>query len=367
MRLFVERAIGLTRTALVDADERVLEVRHFFESRPDRTGAIHAGRVTAVRREFDAAFVDIGGGETGFLPLKKAPKGLAEGQRLAVKITAEATGRPDEDKSLRLSAKLTEADRASVGADDERPGLRVKAPDALARLLAASREQEMEISDGGPPLFEEAGIEAAIDEALSGRHPLPSGGDVVIEETEAFAAIDVNAGAAGAGRVQSRAARIVNREAAALIVHQLRLQNLGGLIVIDFLKMPRAKDREAIRAALNDAVTDDPAEVRLGRFGSFGLLALTRARSGPSLRGELLSRMETSLTPEAAALALLRRALPAGNSSRPGALILSCPAEVGVWLKKQNSYLAQLAEQTARQLVIEEGPVSAEIRQSDED
>ncbi|MCG8507275.1 MAG: hypothetical protein MI755_21900, partial [Sphingomonadales bacterium] len=101
MRLFVERAIGLTRTALVDADERVLEVRHFFESRPDRTGAIHAGRVTAVRREFDAAFVDIGGGETGFLPLKKAPKGLAEGQRLAVKITAEATGRPDEDKSLR--------------------------------------------------------------------------------------------------------------------------------------------------------------------------------------------------------------------------------------------------------------------------
>lgn len=367
MKLLVERGIGLARAALLGTDDAVLEVRHFFATAPDRIGAIHAGRITAIRREFDAAFADIGGGETGFLPLKKAPKGLAEGQRLLVKITDVAAEPSIEDKSLKLSAKLTEAERASVGDDDERPGLRVQAPDALAGLLAGSREQGVEIRDGKPPLFEEAGIEAAIEEALSGRHPLPSGGSVIFEETQACVAIDVNSGAAGGGRGQSRTAVKTNREAAALIGRQLRLQNLSGLVVIDFLKMPKPEDQEGVRQTLNDTVRGDPAEVRLGRFGSFGLLALTRARSGPSLRGELLGRTESRLKPEAAALALLRRALRAGQSNRPGVLMLSCPAEVGAWLQKQESYLAQLAGQTARQLVIEEGPVGVEIRQSDEE
>src|SRR5215831_17072651 len=126
------------------------------------------------------------------------------------------------------------------------------------------------------PLFSRFQIEHQIETAYARQVPLPSGGAIVIDHTEAMAAIDVNSARATKGGDIETTAFNTNLEAAEEIARQLRLRDLGGLIVIDFIDMESAKNQREVENRLRDALKYDRARVQLGKISRFGLMELSR-------------------------------------------------------------------------------------------
>ena len=133
------------------------------------------------------------------------------------------------------------------------------------------------------PLFSRFQIEHQIETAYARQVPLPSGGAIVIDHTEALVSIDVNsARATKAGDIETTAFH-TNLEAAEELARQLRLRDLGGLIVIDFIDMESAKNQREVENRLKDALRYDRARVQLGKISRFGLMELSRQRLRPAL------------------------------------------------------------------------------------
>jgi ribonuclease E len=133
------------------------------------------------------------------------------------------------------------------------------------------------------PLFSRFQIEHQIETAYSRTVPLPSGGAVVIDHTEALVAVDVNSARATRGADIEETATKTNLEAADEVARQLRLRDLGGLIVIDFIDMEESKNQRAVEARLKDALHYDRARVQMGKISRFGLMELSRQRLRPAL------------------------------------------------------------------------------------
>jgi Rne/Rng family ribonuclease len=139
------------------------------------------------------------------------------------------------------------------------------------------------------PIFEEFGIQQEIEKGLRPKVWLKSGGYIVINHTEALVAIDVNTGkfvGKGSTRLEDTIVR-TNLEAAKEIVRQMRLRDLGGIIVIDFIDMEDRRNREKVMAALEDALRSDRAPSKMLRFNEFGLIAITRKRTKQALERTL--------------------------------------------------------------------------------
>src|SRR6478609_9172829 len=133
------------------------------------------------------------------------------------------------------------------------------------------------------PLFSRFQIEHQIETAYSRQVPLPSGGAIVIDHTEALVSVDVNSARATRGGDIETTAYNTNLEAADEIARQLRLRDLGGLIVIDFIDMESAKNQRDVENRLRDALKYDRARVQLGKISRFGLMELSRQRLRPAL------------------------------------------------------------------------------------
>jgi ribonuclease E len=133
------------------------------------------------------------------------------------------------------------------------------------------------------PLFSRFQIEHQIESAFSRAVNLPSGGAVVIDHTEALVAIDVNSARATRGADIEETAFRTNLEAADELARQLRLRDLGGLIVIDFIDMESARNQREVENRLRDALKVDRARVQMGKISRFGLMELSRQRLRPSL------------------------------------------------------------------------------------
>src|SRR3982751_1750535 len=133
------------------------------------------------------------------------------------------------------------------------------------------------------PLFSRFQIEHQIETAYARQVPLPSGGSIVIDHTEALVAVDVNSARATKGGDIETTAFNTNLEAADEVARQLRLRDLGGLIVIDFIDMESAKNQREVENRLRDALKYDRARVQLGKISRFGLMELSRQRLQPSL------------------------------------------------------------------------------------
>ena len=133
------------------------------------------------------------------------------------------------------------------------------------------------------PLFSRFQIEHQIETAYSRQVTLPSGGSVVIDHTEALVSVDVNSARAIRGADIEHTALNTNLEAADEIARQLRLRDLGGLIVIDFIDMDASRNQREVEARLHEALRQDRARVQVGRISRFGLLELSRQRLRPSL------------------------------------------------------------------------------------
>ena len=133
------------------------------------------------------------------------------------------------------------------------------------------------------PLFSRFQIEHQIETAYSRTVPLPSGGAIVIDHTEALVSVDVNSARATRGSDIEATAFNTNCEAAEEVARQLRLRDLGGLIVIDFIDMENAKNQREVETRLKDALRYDRARVQMGKISRFGLMELSRQRMRPSL------------------------------------------------------------------------------------
>ncbi|CAM2786010.1 ribonuclease E [Vibrio rarus] len=137
--------------------------------------------------------------------------------------------------------------------------------------------------DGEVPLFSHYQIESQIDSAFQREVRLPSGGSVVIDPTEALTSIDINSARATKGSDIEETALNTNLEAADEIARQLRLRDLGGLVVIDFIDMTPVRHQREVENRLREAARLDRARIQIGRISRFGLLEMSRQRLSPSL------------------------------------------------------------------------------------
>ncbi|MFQ5592441.1 MAG: ribonuclease E/G, partial [Phycisphaerae bacterium] len=142
----------------------------------------------------------------------------------------------------------------------------------------------IEVYSEREPLFHRLGIEEEIDRIQLRQVPLPSGGSIVIDATEALVAIDVNSGRFRSVEDAEESAFRINLEAADEIARQLRLRDLGGLIICDFIDMRHDGHQRAVERALRDALKKHKERARVLRMSAFGLIEMTRQRQGPSYK-----------------------------------------------------------------------------------
>lgn len=142
----------------------------------------------------------------------------------------------------------------------------------------------IKLYEGKEPLFHKYGIEDEITRIQQRHVPLPHGGSIVIDQTEALVAIDVNSGNFRADNNAEETAYQMNLHAAKEIARQLRLRDLGGVIVNDFIDMRDEKHKRAVEKALKDAIKRDRARTKVLRMSAFGIIEMTRQRIRPSLK-----------------------------------------------------------------------------------
>lgn len=142
---------------------------------------------------------------------------------------------------------------------------------------------KLKLYDEETPLFSRYQVEHQIDSAFSREVQLDSGGSLVFDRTEALISIDVNSARATKGADIEETALNTNLEAAEEVARQLRLRDLGGLVVIDFIDMTPSRNQRAVEQCLNESMKPDRARVQIGRLSRFGLLELSRQRLRPSL------------------------------------------------------------------------------------
>jgi ribonuclease E len=205
------------------------------------------------------------------------------------------------------------------------------------------------------PLFNRYQIETQIESAFARTVHLPSGGAVVFDHTEALLSIDINSARATKGSDIEETAYNTNMESANEIARQLRLRDLGGLIVIDFIDMTSRKHQREVEECLRSAMQIDKARVQIGRISRFGLLEMSRQRLRPSLgesSQETCPRCEghgTIRSVESLALSILRLVEEEVMKDYTGQIIVQAPTEVINFL--HNEKRAALAEVESRHKV----------------
>ena len=178
------------------------------------------------------------------------------------------------------------SDYTAIWVDNEEAYLKVT--EFISRFQS-SLANRVKLYTKETPIFEEFGIQQEIEKGLRPKVWLKSGGYIVINHTEALVAIDVNTGkfvGKGSTRLEDTIVR-TNLEAAKEIVRQMRLRDLGGIIVIDFIDMEDRRNREKVMSALEDALRSDRAPSKMLRFNEFGLIAITRKRTKQALERTL--------------------------------------------------------------------------------
>ncbi len=188
------------------------------------------------------------------------------------------------------------------------------------------------------PLFTRYQIETQIETAFQREVRLPSGGAIVIDHTEALISIDINSARATKGSDIEETARNTNLEAADEIARQLRLRDLGGLVVIDFIDMSSSRTQREVEGRIKDALKMDRARVQVGRISRFGLLEMSRQRLRPSL-GEssqiLCPRCSGTghiRNIESLALSVLRIIEEEAMKENTGKIVAQLPVEVATFL-----------------------------------
>ena len=163
----------------------------------------------------------------------------------------------------------------------------------FARTFMPETESRIELFQGDRPIFDLYGVEEEIESSLDRKVPLKSGGYLMLDQTEAMTTIDVNTGAYVGHRTLEETIFRTNLEAAVAIARQLRLRNLGGIIIIDFIDMQEEEHRRQVLHALEKALAGDHAKTSISSVSSLGLVQMTRKRTRESLEHVLCSACPT--------------------------------------------------------------------------
>jgi len=227
------------------------------------------------------------------------------------------------------------------------------------RVLMPSQSKKVHLYQGARPLFATNGIEEMLTQIHQPVVPLPSGGYLVINQTEALVAIDVNSGRSTKERNVEATATKTNMEAAVEAARQLRLRDLAGLIVIDFIDMDESKNNRTVEKVLKDALAKDRARIQMGRISGFGLMEISRQRRRlgviegatevcPHCQGA--GRVRSA---ESAALMTLRAVdIEAGKNGAGSVNLRLCTAVALYILNHKRDYLQRLMAQRGLNVVI---------------
>lgn len=327
-RVFIDHGPGETRGVVtVNGRPERLWIERAGEARA-RVGDRYAARVTQVDRIGGLAFLDLGG-EPAALRLKAERAPPPQGALLEVEVTAE--GQRGKSAVVRSDALAEGEPRLLRGGGD------------LAKRLATLYRAK---ADEGPEARDAA--DEAEAEALAIEHPLPGGGSIAIEPTRALVSVDVDLGGrAGVAGETKKAARQTNMLAIAETARLLRLKALGGLVVIDLIG--RSHDGVAVANAARIAFAGDMPGVIIGPITKFGMLELSLPQRERPI-AEVLLDGQGRLTPQSAALRMLR-ALEREGRADPGArLLVRCAPEVA---EAAQVAAGRLAERLGKRFAIE--------------
>ncbi len=243
------------------------------------------------------------------------------------------------------------------------PEAHKKAVNAL-RAISKEAASRCKLYQGKVPLFESFGVEAEISRVLRRRVDLPSGSNLTIDENEAMSTIDVNTGRfIGTTNLQDTVVA-TNLEAAREIARQLRVRDIGGIIILDFIDMVDASHRKQVMKELEEHLTRDRARTRIVHISPLGLIEMTRKRTGLSLLHSLCEvcphcrGQGRVLSPESLASRIERDLRRRRNKARPEAFALSVPFEVA-WemIGPEGGRVAHLEELLEAELYIRCDPL----------
>lgn len=168
----------------------------------------------------------------------------------------------------------------------DNPGEYAKTIEAVAQISKRSTTK-IKLYEDSIPIFERFNIEKQIEQTFQRQVPLPSGGAIVIEETEALIAIDVNTGSHKNKGAETDTIYQVNKEAADEVARQIRLRNIGGLIIIDFIDMKQRRHRNAVHARMRENMAADKAKTHILPISALGIMQMTRQRMQESVSSGL--------------------------------------------------------------------------------
>ena len=227
------------------------------------------------------------------------------------------------------------------------------------RMLMPSHAKKVQPYRDRIPLLHRYQVEQQLDSMHSNVVQLKSGGYLVFAQTEALVAVDVNSGRSTKERNIEETALKTNLEAADEVGRQLRLRDLAGLVVIDFIDMDENRNNRAVERRIKEALKDDRARIQVGRISSFGLMELSRQRLRPSLFEastkicEICSGTGFVRTTESTSLHVLRTIEEEGIRGRAARLTVHAPANVALYLLNQKrDHLTEIQQRYGMQVYI---------------
>ena len=235
----------------------------------------------------------------------------------------------------------------------DNPAVHRQAQDFMQQVIPHNLNK-LKLYQDSIPLFTRFQIESQIETAYQREVGLPSGGGIVIDYTEALVSIDINSARATKGSDIEETALTTNLEAADEIARQLRLRDLGGLIVIDFIDMSVARNQREVETRLREALKMDRARVQVGRISRFGLLEMSRQRLSPSLDEAShvicprCNGQGTIRNIESLALSVLRLIQEEAMKDKTGRVVVQLPVKVATFLLNEKRETIRTIEQRHR-------------------
>ncbi|MDA1354971.1 MAG: ribonuclease E/G [Proteobacteria bacterium] len=231
------------------------------------------------------------------------------------------------------------------------------------RTLIPSHSSRVQPYRDRIPLFTRYQIESQLDAMYSPQVQLRSGGYLVINPTEALVSIDVNSGRATKMRTVEETALTTNQEAADEIARQLRLRDLAGLVVIDFIDMDENRNQRNIERRFKEAMRDDRARIQIGRISPFGLLELSRQRLRPSILETATEVCSTCAgtgvvrATASSAVHVLRAIEEEGLRERSGQILVHVPGEIALYiLNHKRDTLGEIESRYAMEIAFKDDP-----------
>jgi ribonuclease G len=340
--VYMPRGKGVGVSARIEDEQERARLREVLESITDGSGGGYIVRTAAEGASWDALRADM-------IFLQKLWEAI---EQQAADVNAGHLVHEDLPLALRVLRDLLGPEIERVRVDDPETGDRMR---RFAAMFVPELANKIDEYAAPRPIFELYGIEDEISKALDRKVQLKSGGYLVIDQTEAMTTIDVNTGGFVGHRNLEETIFKTNLEAAQSIARQIRLRNLGGIIIVDFIDMEEPEHRRQVLKALEKALENDHARNQITEVSALGLVEMTRKRTRESLEHVLCQSCPTCngrgsvKSPETVCYEIFREILRQSRQFEfQELLVLAHPEVLEMIVDEESASLAELEEATGR-------------------